>query len=121
MNGQEGPAPAGVRTFCGCVRTADATNGNVTWPVAYVLGGWIDRTGPGAGYADVTPSADQLLAALPDLTRGDNFSLLVSSNVAFANTIVAGTGIVFAGTTAVAASSVREYMIQLTSEPKRTR
>lgn len=121
MNGQEGRMPAGVRLMAFVRRTADSTAGNVVWPVAYVLGGFIDRTGPGAGYADTTPSADQILAAVPDLVRGDSFPLLVCSNVAFANTIVAGAGITFAGTTLIAASSTREYLMTLLSDNKRTR
>lgn len=121
MNSQETRMPAGVRMLGFARRTADATVGNVVWPVGYLLGGWIDRSGPGAGYADTTPSADQILAAMPELVRGDNFPLLVTSSVAFANTIVAGAGITFAGTTAVAASSTRTYLLTLLSEPKRTR
>lgn len=121
QSGQEGRLPAGVRLLSGRRRIADATAASITWSVNYVLAGWLDRSGPGAGYGDTTPSADQLLAALPDLVRGDSFDLLVTSSVAFANTIVAGAGITLAGTTAVAASSTREYMLTLTSEPKRTR
>jgi hypothetical protein len=121
QSGQEGRMPAGVRTLSGVRRISDATNGNVTWPVAYVLAGWIDRSGPGAGYGDTTPSADQILAAVPDLVRGDSFPLLVTSSVAFANTLVAGAGITFAGTTGVAASSTREYLLTLLSDNKRTR
>lgn len=121
MNSQEGRLPAGVRTLMGLRRISDATNGNVVWPIAYVLAGWIDRSGPGAGYTDTTPSADQLLAAYPDFTRGDSFHLQVTSSVAFANTIIAGAGITFAGTTAIAASSTRDFLVTLLSEPKRTR
>ncbi len=113
------PAQAGYRELLQVRRVTDATAGNITLPVAGFLAGWIDRSGPGAGYGDTTPTADQLLAALPELTRGDSFSLLISSSVAFANTLVAGSGVVFAGTSGVAASSTREYLVTLTSEPKR--
>lgn len=112
---------AGYRLLSGLRVSADATAGNITIPVSAVLGGQLNRTGPAVGYADVTPSADAMLAALPDLTRGDSFEFALSSGVAFANTITAGTGVTLAGTTAVAASSVRDYLITLTSEPKRTR
>jgi hypothetical protein len=121
INGGERPFAAGYRPLAGRRRVTDSTNGNITLPVAGFLAGWIDRSGPGAGYADTTPTADQLLAALPELMRGDSFDLLVTSSVAFANTIAAGTGITLAGTTSVAASSTREYLLTLLSEPKRTR
>lgn len=112
-------AQAGYRSLSGVRRVADATAASITLPVAGFLAGWIDRSGPGAAYGDTTPSADALLAALPDLTRGDTFDVLITSSVAFANTLVAGTGVTLAGTTAVAASSTREYLLTLTSEPKR--
>jgi hypothetical protein len=121
VNGGEIPGQAGYRSLAGRRRVTDATNGNITLPVAGFLAGWIDRSGPGAGYADTTPSADALIAALPDLMRGDSFDLMITSSVAFANTIAAGTGITLAGTTSVAASSTREYLLTLLSEPKRTR
>jgi hypothetical protein len=84
--------------------------------VAYILAGLLDRSGPGAGYADVTPSADQMLAALPDLVRGDSFTFQIRDSAGFANTIVAGAGITLAGTTAVAASNTREYLMTLLSD-----
>jgi hypothetical protein len=121
VNGGEIPGNAGYRSLSGVRRYADATAGNITITAAMFLAGWLDRSGPGAGYADTTCTADQLLAALPDLMRGDSFSMLISSSVAFANTIAAGTGMTLAGTSGVAASSTREYLITLLSEPKRTR
>lgn len=119
--GQDQANAAGYRLLSGRRRSADATAGNITITAAMVAGGYLSRTGPGAGYADATPSADSMLATFPDLTRGDSFDFLLSSGVAFANTITAGAGVTLAGTTAVSASSCREYLITLTSEPKRTR
>lgn len=111
---------AGYRSLLGMRQLADTTNGNITITPAHFLAGWLHRTGPGAGYADATCTADQLLAALPDLTRGDSFEFNLSSGVAFANTITAGTGFTLVGTTLVAASSLRRYLVTLTSEPKNT-
>lgn len=121
QNGNECRASAGIRTLAGVVVTQDATAGNITWTAASVMGGYLIRTGPGAGYGDTTPSADQLVAAYPELTRGDSFTFLCSSGVAFANTVVAGAGITLAGTSGVAASSVREYLVTLLSGGNRTR
>lgn len=121
LNGTGQAGQAGYRSLWGGRRVTDATAASITMPVAAFLDGWLDRSGPGAGYGDTTPSADALVAALPDITRGDSFLMLITSSVAFANTIVAGTGITLAGTTVVAASSTREYLLTLLSEPKRTR
>lgn len=111
---------AGYRPLSGVRQYADSTAGNITITAAMFAAGWLHRTGPGAGYGDTTATADQLLAAFPDLTRGDTFEMMISSGVAFANTIAAGTGVTLAGTTVVAASSLRRYLMTLTSEPKRT-
>lgn len=121
LNGGEMPAAAGYRELSGVRRYADATAGNITIPAAAFAAGWLDRSGPAAGYGDTTPTADQLLAIFTELTRGDSFIMLISSSVAFANTLVAGTGITFAGTSGVAASSMREYLVTLTSDNKRTK
>jgi hypothetical protein len=111
---------AGYRPLSGRRVIADATAGNITITPAHFLAGWLVRTGPGAGYADATCTADALIQAVPDLTRGDSFEFTLTSGVAFADTITAGTGFTLAGTTAVAASSARHFLCTLTSEPKPT-
>lgn len=119
--GAETPQASGYRPLSGRRRIADATAGNITIPVAALLAGWLDRSGPGAGYADAFPSADAILAAVPELSLGDSFEFWISSSVAFANTVTAGTGITLAGTTAVAASSMRTYLATVLSVPFRSR
>lgn len=121
VNGEEFLQSPGLRPYAQRIRTADATAGNITVPVVAVLNGWLDRSGPGAGYGDTMCSADAILAACPDLCRGDSFDFWITSSVAFANTLVAGAGITFAGTSGVAASSTRTYLLTLLSEPRRTR
>lgn len=112
-------AAAGYRPM-GLRRVAlDATAASVTLTPAQLASGYVLRSGQTAAIGDTLPSADALLAAFPDMTRGDTFDFMLGEAEAFANTIVAGTGITLAGTTAVAASSVREYLFTLTSEPKR--
>ena len=85
--------------------------GASTLSVAHVLGGIINRTGPTAGYTDTFPSALELLQACPQLAVGDSFELIIINTVAFANTVAAGAGIVLGANTAIAASSVREYLL----------
>lgn len=77
-----------------------------------ILSGIINRTGPGAGYADTWPTADSILAACPALDFGDAFEFIVINGVAFANTtaIVAASGITLVNGT-IAASLVRRYML----------
>lgn len=98
----------------------ETTAGTMTLTAAHIGAGWVVRSGQAGAIADVLPTVDQLLAAFPELTRGDTFTWSLTSTTANANTIVAGTGITLAGTTAAAASSTRDYLFTLTSEPKRT-
>lgn len=68
--------------------------GNQVIPAVAILSGIIVRTGPGAGYADAWDSADNILAACPDLNQGDSFEFLFdNTGTAFANTSTAGAGI----------------------------
>ena len=85
--------------------------GAYTLSAAHVLGGIINRTGPTAGYTDTFPSALELLQACPQLSVGDSFELIIINTVAFANTVAAGAGIVLGANTAIAASTVREYLL----------
>lgn len=119
--GAETPGASGYRSLSGRRRIADATAGNLPIPVAAILGGWLDRSGPGAGYADVFPAADAILAAVPELSLGDSFEFWVTSSVAFTNTPTAGVGITLAGTTTVTANSTRTYLATVLSENRRAR
>jgi len=81
-------------------------------PVTAILAGIIDRTGPGAGYADTWPSADAILAACPALDTGDSFEFLFINGVAFANAtaVVANTGVTLVNG-GVTASLVKRFML----------
>lgn len=81
-------------------------------PPEAILSGLIDRTGPGAGYADTWPAADAILAACPDLDTGDAFEFLFVNGVAFADTtaVVANTGTVLVNGT-VTASLIKRFMV----------
>lgn len=92
-----------------------ATAGDGAWGATAVMAGVINRTGPGANYADTIASAASLIAAAPVLSVGDSFTLLVRNTVTFANTVAAGSGIVLGSNTAIAASLVREYLFTVLS------
>ncbi len=120
INGSAQAGPAGYRNLNNRRVFLEATAATMTLTAAHIAAGYVLRSGQAGAIADVLPTADQLLAAFPELTRGDTFDWMLGSSTANANVIVAGTGITLAGTTSAAASSVREYLFTLTSEPKRT-
>lgn len=103
---------------------SDATAATITWSTKQVLGSILSRSGPGAGYADVTPTASDWINAMLQQTYlgagattplgvppGFTYRFRVLSTVGFANTIVAGTNVTLAGVTAIAASSYRDYLM----------
>lgn len=81
-------------------------------PAEALLAGIIDRTGPGAGYADTWPPADSIMAASPNLDDGDAFEFLLINGVAFADTTaaVANSGVVLVNGT-VTASLIKRFML----------
>jgi len=93
---------------------------STTLLVSDIMQGILNRTGPGAGFTDTWPTADQIIAAMENPQVGDEFSLIYRNGVAFAMTFAAGTGIVSGvGTLGVAASLTRLYSMTLLST-KRT-
>ena len=118
--GGEMPAQAGYRALSQKRSTViDGDNVNIT--VASLLGGVVRRTGATGATTDVMPTVDSILAALPDLSRGDSFGFLIQQAAAQAITLTAGTGMTALGTINVLASNTREYLLTLTSDNKRTR
>ncbi len=92
-----------------------STAGSGSWSAANMLAGVINRTGPGGAYADATDTATALVGAIPFAQVGLAFRLRVLNTVAFANTITAGSGVTLAGTTAIAASTWRDYLGTITN------
>lgn len=91
----------------------DGDNQNIT--VAAIIAGIVNRTGTTANTTDVLPSADSLVAALPDLSRGDSFMFSIRMANAHTNTLTLGTGITSTGTVGIIASNIREYMLTFLS------
>jgi hypothetical protein len=118
--GAQQEAPAGVRPLDQLVRVAiNGDNQNLT--VAAIIAGFINRTGTTANTTDVLPSADELVAALPELSVGDSFNFMIRMANAHTNTLTLGTGIEAFGTTGIVASNIREYVLTLLSGNARTR
>lgn len=86
-----------------------------TLTAAQIVAGAIMRSGPTAAYTDTTDTAANIIAAIPDAQVNTGFEFTIVNGVAFADTLAAGTGVTLSGTTAIAASAVRRYLLQITS------
>jgi hypothetical protein len=79
----------------------------------------ISRTGPVGAYADTVDTASNIIAALAvngqTPMAGSTHRLRILNTVAFINTITANTGVTLSGTTAIAASSYRDFLVTLTN------
>jgi len=95
-------------------KVAISTVGAGALTAAAIVSGLIMRTGPTGVYNDTTATATEILAAMDSPAVGDTFDFVHVNGVAFAATIVAGTGVTLAGTTANAASKVRMYRLTVT-------
>ena len=99
---------------------SNVTAGAASLSPSDVMQGILNRTGPGAGFADTWPSADQIIAAMENPQVGDEFGLVYRNGVAFLMTFTAGVGIVAGiGTLNCAASSTKLYSHTILSN-KRT-
>ncbi len=96
-------------------KVAISTAGADTLTAAGIVGGLIMRTGPTGAYNDTTATATQILAEMKDPAIGDAFEFSIVNGVAYIGTMVAGTGVTLAGTTANAASKVRRYRCEVTA------
>ena len=99
------------------VNGALATAGAGVWTAPLITNGIIRRTGPGAGYADTTATAAEIVAALAGnmpasiITPGISFRMLFINTVAQAMTLTLGVGVQTGlGTLNCAASLTREYL-----------
>lgn len=123
MNGSVQKAPPGFQDMSQAIPAANATAAGVNLTASEILSGWIQRSnGGGAGYTDVFPSADSILALLTDAGVGDCFDLWYQNTVAFLMTFGATpTGfVVGTGTLNVAASTTRLYRLTILSTKPQT-
>ena len=109
----------GYRTLDG--RSVYAVDGdNQAIPLAALIAGIVNRTGTTGATGDSLPTVTSLLAAVPNLMRGDSLRFSIRMANAHANTITVGTGMTAVGTVNVAASNIRDYLLTLTSDPMQT-
>jgi hypothetical protein len=93
------------------------TAGPVTYTPAQFLGGLIIRDCAGAARNDTTPSAAEIIAALtvsgraPVVGNCVEISIRNTSAGAFATTLLAGAGVLLAGTMATAQATTRRFLV----------
>lgn len=96
--------------------TTDTTAGASTYTAAELLGGLILRDPAGEGRSDVTPTATQIVAAIPDCKVGDSFEFTIR-NTADGNetiTITAGAGVTLSGTMTIAQNNSKRFLAVVT-------
>ena len=103
-----------------------------TLAAGLLLSGILNRTGPTGAYTDTTDTAQNIINALVAgynyqttgvtgisgmvaAQPGTSVRLRYINTVAFAMTLAAGSGVTLAGNTGVNASSVKDYLIQVTN------
>lgn len=80
------------------------TAGAGTLTAAAMVAGIVDRSGPSGNYNETLDTADNLMAANPQLSAGDSFEFWYRNTVAFVATLVVAEGAELVANTAVAAS-----------------
>lgn len=96
-------------------KTAISTAGAGTLTAAALVSGLIMRSGPTGAYDDTTDTAANIVAALDNPAVGTSWDFTIVNGVAYAGTMLAGSGVTLAGTTANAASKVRMYRATVTN------
>ena len=92
-----------------------ATDAILTISIPQLLGGILQVTGLTAGRNFTTPTAADIIAAMPDMDIGDTYMFLVSVTTAFAITWVAGSGVTLAGRSTTPASTATWIAVTKTS------
>jgi hypothetical protein len=93
----------------------NSTVGNSTLTAAQMVTGNIKRSGSTAAYTDTTDTAANIIASIPNAVTGVGYELTIANTVGFVDTIAAGTGVTLSGTTAIAASASRKYVVTITN------
>lgn len=94
------------------------TAGAGTLTGAILANSILSRSGPGGAVSDTTDTAANIITAVSSNgvpAPGTTWRLRYINTVAFIMTIVAGANVTLSGTTAVAASSYRDFLITLTN------
>lgn len=88
-----------------------ALDSNQVLTAAQMLSGLYVRNGMTVGRSDTTDTAVNILAGLPGLDIGDTYCFVISVNVAFVLTLLAGVGVTLGLKSTVSASGFSIVMI----------
>lgn len=87
----------------------------VTYTAAQFIGGVIERSGPTATFSDTTPTATQIIAAIPGIVAGMSFEMTIVNTATRDLTLLAGADVTLALTTGVISATSRRYTIKITN------
>lgn len=92
------------------------TPGSQTLLIADMLGGWIQDTAGGAETM-TTPTAAQIIAAIPRAKVGDTFCFWLKNTAGGANTITVagGANVTIVGTATIAQNNMKQFLVQIVS------
>ena len=97
------------------VVTPITTVGAGTLTAASLVGGVIARTGPTGAFSDTTDTAANIIAAVKNPNVGQSFEVTIKNGTAFAETLVAGTGVTLPATVVIPANAAATYLVTITS------
>lgn len=106
---------AKIESYINCPFTSFADGANKTLTAAQTINGFIAASG-GATPTFTTPTAAQIIAALPNAGVGDTFELVIRNNNSGTLTLAGGTNVTLEGTTTIATASTRRYVGVVTSK-----
>lgn len=110
--------PVSIGDLLGASETiaALATAGAGTITGAILANNIINRTGPTGAVADTFDTATNIINALGgNAQQGDSWRVRYINTVAFALTLTAATGVTITGNAVINASSVKEFLVQITN------
>lgn len=109
--------PAGPLLFGGATNGSVTATSGATLTVAQMLSGLIVRSGPSsAGFTDTTPTAAALVAALPGVSVGSAFRLVILNKSNQTLTMAGGSGVTTTNDTlTVATVNAKEFMCVFTN------
>lgn len=99
---------------------ASSTSTAVTATAAAVVGGILNRTGsPGSGITETTPTAAQIIAALPNTIAFDGTYQYkfryINNAMGQTTTWTAGSGVTVTGTATIATNAWRDFLVTVDS------
>lgn len=100
--------------FCSTTVTTINNAIAVTITAAQLLGGYIIRTG-GVAVSDVTPTAAQIVSAIPGCEVGASRVIEIKNLNLALLTILNGSGVTLDGNTTIAANFTRRYLVSVTN------